>query len=272
MKKNTALLLFTLFINSFGFGQDKLAKKADELMSEGKKLYRLEMASWYGTDVLLEKLNHNKNKVGGYFSYNQDELTTCLFHTQGEEPKVLYTITFDPSFNTQTALIDSTERALTKNEKDLYTIRRAVLPETYTDTIFKMYENTSFNLIPIIENGEKKVYVLTGPKTSGAVILGNDYLLTYNDKNEVISTKALHKNILVMDYGSEGNEVITMHSHLPSTGDFITATDICTLLLYEKMAYWKQHMVISKKYVSIWDCKTDQLVILIRKAWEKMNK
>lgn len=265
----TLAFFFTIII---GNSQNNLTKKASEIMSEGKKLYRLEMASWYGTDVLLEKLSHNKNKVGGYFSYNHQHLTTCLFHTQGENPMVLYTITFDSTYNTQTATIDSTERAFTTNEKDIYTIRRGVLPQIYMDTTFVVYENTSFNLIPMIENGHKKVYVLTGPKTSGKVILGNDYLLTYNEKNEVVSTKALHKNILAIDYANEGEESTTMHPHLPSTGDFITATDVCTLLLYEKFANWKQHIVVSKKYVSLWDCHTDQLVILTRKAWEKMTK
>jgi hypothetical protein len=37
-----------------------------------------------------------------------------------------------------------------------------------------------------------------------------------------------------------------MHSHLPETGDFITPTDICTLMPYEKFANWKTHNVVSK--------------------------
>jgi len=61
-----------------------------------------------------------------------------------------------------------------------------------------------------------------------------------------------------------------MHSHLPETGDFITATDICTLMLYEKFTTWKTHYVISKNYVSIWDCKKDDLVILTMQAWKRI--
>ena len=31
------------------------------------------------------------------------------------------------------------------------------------------------------------------------------------------------------------------------------ATDICTLMLYEKFAKWKQHNVVSKNYLNIWN-------------------
>ena len=66
--------------------------------------------------------------------------------------------------------------------------------------------------------------------------------------------------IIPIEYGK--NEVTeAIHSHLPETGDFITATDICTLMLYEKFAKWKSHLVISKDYVSIWNCETDQLIV-----------
>jgi len=63
-----------------------------------------------------------------------------------------------------------------------------------------------------------------------------------------------------------------MHSHIPQTGEFITATDICTLMLYEKFAKWDQHLVIAEHYVSIWNCKTDELLILTKKAWNKIYK
>lgn len=53
---------------------------------------------------------------------------------------------------------------------------------------------------------------------------------------------------------TEGEQETTIHSHLPETGDYITATDICTLMLYEKAAKWKSHNVVSEKFLNIWDC------------------
>lgn len=68
------------------------------------------------------------------------------------------------------------------------------------------------------------------------------------------------------------DSVTTMHTHLPETGRFITATDICTLRLYEKFAAWKRHIVVSKTDVSIWDCEHDILVGRPREEWGKQAK
>ncbi|MEQ1800161.1 MAG: hypothetical protein ABL872_19550, partial [Lacibacter sp.] len=78
-----------------------------------------------------------------------------------------------------------------------------------------------------------------------------------------------------INYGKteDGNEVVgAMHSHLPETGDFITPTDICTLMLYGKFAKWKQHTVISKNYISIWNCETNQLTTITKEVMDKINK
>jgi hypothetical protein len=117
------------------------------------------------------------------------------------------------------------------------------------------------------------VYVLTGAEQNGVVIFGNDYLLTYNNNNLLISKRQLHKNIISMSYGNTSDTTVvgTMHTHLPETGDFITATDICTLMLYEKVAKWQQHLVISRNYVSIWDCNKNNLAILTKQAWDNIN-
>lgn len=81
--------------------------------------------------------------------------------------------------------------------------------------MFSWYNNTSFNIIPMVYQEEKKIYVLTGP--------------------------------------------------------FITPTDICTLMLYAPSAGWEWHYVMSKKYISIWNCKENSLLILTQKARKKIQ-
>lgn len=108
------------------------------------------------------------------------------------------------------------------------------------------------------------------------VIFGNDYLLTFDKKNKIILKKQLHKNIIPVYYGGEKEKNMkiegAMHTHLPETGYFITATDICTLMLYEKFAKWKTYNVVSKKYLNIWNCETDQLTVITMDAVNKINK
>jgi hypothetical protein len=274
--KRTISLIILLTITLIVSGQDKLEKKISAIIDEGKLLYRSEMASWYGTDIFLEKLENRKAKIGGYFSYTDNDLAKCIFFSKGDDPKVIGTIIFDSTYNTTTARIDSNEREFTKEENNLYTIRKKALAEINSDTLFKVYKNTNLNLIPVIKNDEKKVFVLTGPESNGVVVFGNDYLLTF-DKNDNIQTKKrLHQNIIWTDFGSlqkNGDKTVAgIHTHLPSTGDLITSTDICTLMLYEKFTKWENYYVISEKYVSMWNCKTNQLAAITKSAWDKINE
>lgn len=270
--KTTLIAFLNLTIGLIAFGQSKIDKETDAIVDEGKRLYKSEMASWYGTDIFLEKYSDRRATIGGYLSYADKDSAKCIFFSKGDSPKVIGTISFDSTYNVTTALVDGVERDFTTKEFDLFVIRKTALAEIRSDTLFKTFNNTELNLIPLIVGDEKKVYVLTGPKTNGYVIIGNDYLLTFNKHNSLIKKKNLHKNILPIKYMKEEDGAVTMHTHLPETGDFITATDICTLLLYEKFAKWKQHIVISKDYVSLWDCKTNQLVTLTKKAWDRIYK
>ena len=266
-------LLFSLLSVTIS-AQNELTEQAQPIVQEGKLLYKSEMASWYGTDLFL-KMYKDRENVGGYFSYADKELATCIFFSKGEAPKVIGEIIFDSTFNVQTAKTNLTERMFTNYETDLYIIRKIAFAEIHTDTLFKTYKNSNLNLIPLISNEEKKVYVLTGPHQNGVVIFGNDYLLVFDKDNQLLSKKMLHKNIIPINY--EVNEpedkqtVGAMHSHLPETGDLITATDICTLMLYEKFTKWKQHHVFSKNYVSIWNCLTDELLVVPMSTIEKIN-
>ena len=268
--------LFLTFVSLSAGAQTDLQTRIKTIVDEGKRLYRSEMASWYGTDLFLVNYKSRTN-VGGYFSFTtKEDVSKCIFFSKAEKPKVIGTISFDKTFNPELAKIDLNEREFTAIENDLYVLRKVALATINTDTLFKRYSNTDLNLIPLVYNNEKKVYVLTGPKQGGAVILGNDYLMTFDSNNQLIARKPLHKNIIPVPYAgkqSDGTEIVsTIHSHLPETGDLITSTDICTLMLYEKFAKWKSHKVVSQKYLSTWDCAKDELTEVEMGAVEKMLK
>jgi hypothetical protein len=265
--------LLTLTLVSSLFGQDDLQKTEASITAEGKRLYKSEMASWYGTDIFLEKFKDRRENLGGYFSYSENDMNTCLFFSKGDQPKVIGSITFDNSFKVDQAKVDGQTRDFTRYEEAIYLIRKKALAEISSDTLFKTYQNTNLNIVPLYDSSSRRVYVLTGPTVNGVVVFGNDYLITFDNANNLIAKKRLHQNIIPLNYGQEKGkvEVASMHSHLPETGDMITATDICTLMLYEKFPKWQQHVVMSGKYVSIWDCEKDTLAILTRQAWEKIS-
>jgi hypothetical protein len=270
------LLLIVLTVIAVSvFGQSNPTTEAQPIVAEGKLLYKSEMASWYGTDLFLEHYKIREN-IGGYFSYFEKNVSKCIFFSKSDNPKVIGTISFDSTYNVETAKVDLSEREFTIYENDIYAIRKTALAEINSDTLFKRYKNTNLNLIPLIDGNEKKVYVLTGPKESGVVIFGNDYLLTFDQDNKLILKKQLHKNIMPIYYGGEekeGQQVVgSVHSHSQETGDFMTATDICTLMLYGKFAKWKSHNVVSEKYLNIWNCETNHLTVIPMPRNEKDNK
>src|SRR6185295_15332413 len=123
ISKLTIILIVTL---GTVYGQDK---KERELIVEGNKLYRSEMASWYGTDIFLGRFASKTANSAGYFSYINGDKVNCIFFSKGETPMALATISFDSTYNVNTALVDSVERKLTELETDLYSIRRIALAE-----------------------------------------------------------------------------------------------------------------------------------------------
>ncbi len=274
MNNLLTLILLVITLN-IAFAQKNPNEDAQPIVTEGKMLYKSEMASWYGTDLFLENYK-NRESIGGYFSYTENDISNCIFFSKSESPKVIGTISFDSTYNAKTAKTDLSERDFTTNENDIYLIRKIALSEVNSDTLFKTYKNTNLNFIPLINGSKKMVYILTGPEQQGVVIFGNDYLLTFDKNNKLTQKKQLHKNIIPIYYGGkeeEGTQVEgAVHSHLPETGDFITATDICTLMLYEKFAKWKTHNVVSEKYLNMWNCETDQLTVITMDAVNRINK
>jgi hypothetical protein len=269
--KYTLIATIALLAAAFAKAQDEAQIAA--IVAEGKNMYRSEMASWYGTDLFLEKFKDQRTNIGGYFSYADKERTNCIFFSNAEHPVVLAVISFDSTYSVSAAQIDSRQRDFNETEDNLYRIRKKAVEEIKSDTMFQAYPNTSLNLIPMINGDERKVFVLTGPETNGTVLFGNDYLLTFDAFDNVISKRKLHRNMIPIEYESQGNPIFAaMHNHLPETGDYITSTDICTLMLYQHLPKWQQHYVISEHFVSIWDCNKNELVVLTKEAWDKMNE
>jgi len=275
--KKLILIFFAILSTGRTYAQkiDQI-KVADSLKAEGMALYKSEWASWYGTDVFVEKCPARRAIAAGYISYDSGEALVNIFFSKGAQPKVLSTITFGYDFNSKQYKLDTTDRDLSIHEKELFAIRQSAIAQMNKDTLFKTYKNTSLNPVPLIQNGAKKVYVLTGTNNTGVVLFGNDYLLYFDKENHVSSAKKLHKGLIAIQFKSAGadtskTELAAIHTHLPEYSEFITATDICTLMLYEGFTTWNQHIVMSKNYVSIWNCKRNNLAIVTTEVWKKMN-
>lgn len=251
------------------------AKEPDaaKLLAEGKLLYQLERSSWLATDHLLHINPGIRDSIGGYLSYPSQQAVITIFFQNADPDKLLRRYHFHHELEAPRTI--ETNIPAEAHEKDLIVIRQDAIAQIMAneDEHFSFYENASFNPIPLITPTDRKVYILTGPQIDGVVLLGNDHLLTYNDQNKCISKKKLHNTMITFPTRSEeglGQAESTIHSHVNS--EVIDVTDICTLLLYKDYVSWKQHYVISEKYVSIFDMEKEELVIMEKKAWDRIMK
>ena len=248
---------------------------ADKLLEEGKMLYYLEKASWYATDHFLEAFKSKIDQIRGYLSYyGNNGKVYSIFYSQSQtgEIELLARYMFDADPKPDFISLDTLSLKPLPIEYELFTLRNSTLKLMYEndDDFFLFYENTSNNIIPIIDKKERKVYILTASEQYGNVFIGNDYLLTFTPKGNLKDKRKLHNTLIEIPYKNPGKEKITttMHTHILS--NHIEPTDICTLLLYRDYVEWDEHFVIHKDYISIFDLKDEMLTIMKKKDFEKI--
>lgn len=267
-------VLALVFI-SISLGLSASKPNTKKVLEEGKYLYTLEKASWISTDHFLRAFPEKTDSVTGYFSYRSGEYLYTVFYYKFQDIKPLARYRFLYDNPVEIIGIPETKRVeLTDLEVDYITIRQNAAERILSNKegYFTIYENIGLNLIPVINGDERKVYILSGSKTDGYLFLGNDYLLSYNQNNKFRGVERIHKSIIKLPTkrGIDKSVKATMHSHLLS--DIIDATDICTLLLYRDFVDWDLHYVIGKKYVSIFNLRTEELAIMKTKKWRKISQ
>lgn len=261
---------------AFGAAAQKdLSQIQEDILDEASALYHREAASWHATDILTAKYANLMKDLGGYLSYQDGEQYATIFWDRKDQDLIILKISFEDTSDPNSATITQDIQASTA-EKDLIGLQivaREVV-ETNADQFFKSYQHSSLNLIPIIEDKVRKVVILCGPSINGVVIFGNDYEMTFDQNNKLTSKKKLHSSLVDLDTQptNKERENVSFHTHLKKHSPFITPTDICTLMLYAHLTDWKQHIVTSKKYVSIWDLENQELGIITQKAFKKIYK
>lgn len=247
-------------------------KQKEEALRLGHLLYRLEKAAWNGTDLVRAQAPEMMEDIGGYITYPDGDLTHFTFYDRADPPGVVASLTFDSTFSNEVAVSDYSPRPLTSEELRLMRIRASGGTVLQQDTSVRVYKNTNLNLIPLVDDGQAKMYVLTGPQVSGVVVFGNDYLVSYDGNDNATKVRPLHQNIIPIEYETEGEPTkVSFHNHNESTGPIMTATDICTLLLYGSFTGWERHQVISEEYMSVWSISQKGLGVISRDVLEKIS-
>ncbi|MFC0875739.1 hypothetical protein ACE01N_04050 [Saccharicrinis sp. FJH2] len=252
------------------------AKKpdADKILKEGKMLYTLQEASVVATTHFLQQFPAKAEKANGYLSYiNGNEINTIIYY-HFDSTQILARYHFAASQPDKIAGIPETRQLVpTELEDDLITMREKAIEKIKVnkDGYFTYYDGVSFTLLPVINNHERCVYVMSGSKVGDVIILGNDYQLRFDKNNKYRGVERIHKSLVKLSTkaGMDTTQNATLHKHFIS--EAIDPTDICTLLLYKDQVEWDLHYVLSRKYVSVFDLKNEKLAIIKTKDWKKIG-
>lgn len=144
MNKLISFLLLSISITNLWAQPD-----SDKILKEGQLLYRLEKASWYGTDYFLDKFPNKRDLIGGYLSYEGDNYRVyTIFFERNFTSHVLVRFEFDSLPKQNPISIDSINILADQRETDLIKIRQDALDKinTNTDKFFSFYKNTSIIL------------------------------------------------------------------------------------------------------------------------------
>ncbi|SDX45690.1 hypothetical protein [Hymenobacter psychrophilus] len=282
LRPPTLLLLLLAFLSAgtaSAQSREKIDQTAAEILREGLALYQSERASWVGTD-LLQASGADMSQVGGYVSYpiGTDSMRCVFFRKPAANAALQIFYGYDFPCDTITMATGRVfaGRNATVTEQRLFTIwqraREEMVSHKKLGTPYQRPAGTNLNVALLDKGSEVRVYVLTGPKTDRLLPFGNDYLLTFSATGELQQAEKLHQSYLPMTPPEGERKVVgTMHSHLEAH-PYITPSDICTVLLYQEVVPSETLYVMSKDFVSLFNVPKQQLVILTKKAWDKINR
>jgi hypothetical protein len=269
MKHARVIVALATIIVLKGFAQTDNNK---EIVEEGTKLFKISIASKYATEMAKAKfpllLTHSASKA----AYLANDKVVCVFFG-GNKEEVTLSILFDNTMKIETARADTKPRAITAEEKDLLQITHASEAEI-KGQFYKKYSNAHFTLLPIMDAKGKRVYVITSSEKQGVITFGNDYLITFSQDNNLISRKAIHKNLMWTETHPKepGKSTIeAWHTHSAETGSLLTPTDVYCLLTNEKLTKWKKYSTISESFVSVWNCELDKLEVIPKQKWDQLK-
>ena len=261
--------LFVLIASSISFAE----VKEDETMQEGKLIYKAALAIELGNEIINSKYPAIKGISSTQVAYTMANKSVCVFFSDADPLKIIFSLSFNSEARIENANVDTNARNASLDEQSLYNMTKAMEADVKSTSFYKKYGNTKFTLVPINDYKGKRAYVLTTSEKEGVITFGNDYLISFDSNNSISKRNVIHRNLMWTEINAKEKEndiTEAWHTHLPETGNKITATDIYNIVRYEKVTRWKKYSVITETLVSIWNCETDSLAFVPRQQWDKI--
>lgn len=238
-----------IFLSIAVFSQD-LDQISNQILSEGIELYRNEHASWISTDSVPEE---DKALINGYFTYWNGNNYISIY-VDSTDQIALYQFFFQPAEGIELTLIKTLKNVpLTGLERNILSVRKkAIGIASWWYQQFGYDQIVNPNAIIYRTSPQFEVYVIPGAKQSGLLPIGGDMRMVFKPDGELGKMDAIHNNLIPFEIETHEEIVYLAHEHRGKrlAKEYITATDVCTLLLYREFLKEEKHLTVHKKFVS----------------------
>lgn len=272
--KQRLRLIALLLMGSIGTGAAGPAPPTDAILAEGLLLYASERSSWVATDLMMASIA-DRSELGGYLSYLRGDSVCTIFWPKQSAGTAGSPLLASYAFLAKDVRVETSSCrrmiSFSSYEATLFAIRQKALAEIKSPNSDYIVPPKSALNLAFVNNAQNiNLYVLTGPQEGGVIPIGNDRLLVFTPDGKLKSSERLHNSYLLMRATDSKEPVVSLlHTHLEAH-PYITASDICAVLLYHEAIPAQQCLVMSKNYVSIFNIDKRQLIILTRKAFERI--
>lgn len=283
--------LIVTFVVAMSFVQVRAQTQIpEEILSEGRMLYRLEWISRYGKNTFYDLFgDEGMRKSGsGQISYLNEKGRFVNFYYDYCEGKtrdddvtyrIMLRMLFDNPFDRQQdkiispTIVDTCNMVPTPEELSLIEMRDDVYKRLSggVNYIFQPYDNTVYKWFPVISNGKRSVFVIPKLMQSDILTFGGDYRLTYDNSDRLVEWCELHDARVDAELPDLSmNPVDRIRSLVRSLGPSwsISPTDVFTLLEYADSSEYKRRYEMGENvFYPEYDIETEESVIMVIKEF-----
>jgi hypothetical protein len=262
------IFFLSLIIFNCAHAQDEFETEKKKILEEGFLLFKLRKAETNS----IEKLGRPKSYEECVTYFNKDSLVTVFYKKKASELiyDIYQTVIHDTTIELKFILSRVTNRMPTQEELELITLKEENKQSMYPLDFSP--QNIGRYVVLYKKEDYYLIYCMKFDLNDNVLPLGGDYCFKKKYSDKYYSLPDLfHKNYIPIDMTTapKDSAVASMHNHLGSTSNYITPTDICTLLLYKDKNPFKEHYVISNRHISKFNTQDRSLIIMKKKDFNK---
>jgi len=207
--------------------EKELIRQLDSILKEGNLLYKYEKSAWIASDLAL-KNPIIEAEYNGYFTYEEDGVIKVIILGTAHQTSIAEYI-FENNFQIPKS-VKIEKRELSDREKMLIYIRKKILENIQSNRYeITVPEGYGLNLVLLPFENKYKLYIITGATKPNVIPFGNDYIFIADQNGNIESWQKTPPRFRTLPEGMRVTEITRTHL---TDDPLITATDICTFMLY----------------------------------------